>query len=168
MRLHACTVDRETIIYVPAGEPRVYTVSTVTVDETSYRVCSQCRRCAPYPGDGIAVSGMRSIYRPGGPARAPRRPTLTFGSTAPDRHPERARRTVRRGGRRRPAGSVTPPQVCGNVRIVVAYLERGRRAACGRGPPGLVKTSNPQLFLRLVVQHPSSDVPFHATANSPG
>ena len=52
----------------------------------------------------------------------PDRPTLTFGSTAPDRHPERARRTVRRGGRRRPAGSVTPPQVCGNVRIVVAYL----------------------------------------------
>ena len=100
----------------------------------------------------------------------PDRPTLTFGSTAPDRHPERARRTVRRGGRRRPAGSVTPPQVCGNVRIVIAYLERGRRAACGRarGPPGLVKTSNPQLFLRLVVQHPSSDVPFHATANSPG
>ena len=32
----------------------------------------------------------------------PDRPTLTFGSTAPDRHPERARRTVRRGGRRRP------------------------------------------------------------------
>ena len=56
----------------------------------------------------------------------PDRPTLTFGSTAPDRHPERARRT--RAGQCGGAGGGARPgrsrrhKYRGNVRIVAAYL----------------------------------------------